>query len=74
MIGGRAGGPSLAGRSTRETSRADEAHRVGVGTPVVVVLFAIFAVYAALFALVSHGAEAVWGEWAAGGYLSLIHI
>lgn len=31
-------------------------------------VFAAFALYSAVLAIASHGAESVWGEWAAAGY------
>jgi hypothetical protein len=52
----------------RPDGEAGADHRVGVATPLIVVLFALFAIYAAVLALVSHGAESVWGMWAACGY------
>lgn len=56
------------GMPIRSGLRADSDHRVGVATPLVVVLFAVFAAYAGVFALFAHGAESVWGAWAAGTY------
>lgn len=43
-------------------------HRIGVDRRSMVLLFIAFAVYAAVFAVASHGAESDWGEWAAGAY------
>jgi hypothetical protein len=43
-------------------------HRIGVDRGAMVLLFIAFAVYAAVFALVSHGAESDWGAWGAGAY------
>jgi hypothetical protein len=56
------------GMPIRPALRADSDHRVGVATPLVVVLFGVFAAYAGVFALFAHGAESVWGAWAAGTY------
>lgn len=43
-------------------------HRIGVERPQAVALLACFAAYSALLGVFAHGAEAVWGEWAAGSY------
>lgn len=43
-------------------------HGIGVGPLPAVVLMVGFAAYAALVAVVAHGAESVWGEWAAASY------
>lgn len=45
-----------------------EGHGTGVSPPLLVALLALFAGYGVVVALVAHGAESVWGAWAAGGY------
>lgn len=57
-----------AGGKARPTRGGDEEHRLGVETPLIVALFAIYAAYAVVFALAASGDEAVWGAWAAGTY------
>ncbi|MGH8987537.1 MAG: glycosyltransferase 87 family protein [Acidimicrobiales bacterium] len=48
----------------------DVDHRIGVAKRAAVLLLGGFAVYALLFALFAHGAEPIWGEWAAGAYIA----
>lgn len=45
-----------------------EDHRVGFGPALIAGLFLVFAVYATVLFLAAHGAESVWGAWAAGAY------
>lgn len=71
------GGSTYLGRLTeasrgrpRVSTRAAGAdrHRIGVGPRLAVALFTSFAAYSAAVALLAHGAESLWGPWAAGGY------
>lgn len=61
-------GEGGAGESSREVRALVGDRPAGVATPVAVAFFAAFAAYALVVALVAHGAESVWGGWAAGGY------
>jgi hypothetical protein len=64
--GGGGGGDRSDRPAHPRTDHGD--HRIGVDRRAMVLLFIAFAVYAAVFALVSHGAEADWGVWGAGAY------